>query len=145
VFVGFVFAHEIPDSKFKSDPSFRVGIALSRDQPVNRANKPLCRRGAQAENRTFKEIDMAEQFRVSLRHPVLVFVWGFSLLLIGSFIGMHWHPSQVAILFIAAVGALLMVVHEVFYGFLWISLTAWWIGSRRPGDSGIDKRSPLRW
>jgi len=64
---------------------------------------------------------MAEQFRVSLHHPVLVFVWGFSLLLIGCFIGTHWHPSRIATLFIAAVGALLMVVHELFYGFLWIS------------------------
>lgn len=39
---------------------------------------------------------MAEQFRVSLHHPVLVFVWGLSLLLIGCFIGTHWHPSRIA-------------------------------------------------
>ncbi len=88
---------------------------------------------------------MARQFRVSLRHPMLVFIWGFSLLLIGCFIGMHWHPSRIAKLSIATLGALLMVIHEVFYGFLWISITAWWIGSRHPGDSALGKRSPLRW
>jgi predicted membrane protein len=88
---------------------------------------------------------MAEQFRVSLHHPVLVFVWGFSLLLIGCFIGTHWHPSRIAILFIAAAGALLMVVHEVFYGFLWISLTAWWIGMHPRGDQSTSVGNHLRW
>jgi hypothetical protein len=28
--------------------------------------------------------------------------------------------------------AILTVIHEVFYGFLWISLTAWWIGEHQP-------------
>lgn len=88
---------------------------------------------------------MQDNFRVSLRHPVFVFIWGFSLLLIRSFIGIHWHPSRIAALSIAASGALLMVIHEVFYGFLWISLTAWWIGSRHPGDSARGTRCPLRW
>ncbi len=88
---------------------------------------------------------MSDQFRVSLRHPVLVFVWGFSLLLTGCFIGINWHPLRIATLVIAATGALLMVVHEAFYGFLWISLTAWWIGSRHPVNNALGKRGHLRW
>lgn len=88
---------------------------------------------------------MAEQFRVSLRHPVVVFIWGFSLLLIGCFIGSHWHPSRSATVLVAAFGSGLMVVHEVFYGFLWISLTAWWIGSRNIGESAFGKQGRLRW
>ena len=88
---------------------------------------------------------MQGHFRVYLRHPILVFIWGFSLLLIGCFIGMHWHPSRIATLSIVASGALFMVIHEVFYGFLWISLTAWWIGSRHLGDSALGTRGSLRW
>jgi hypothetical protein len=84
---------------------------------------------------------MPEQFRVSLRHPAFVFIWGFSLLLIG----VYWHPSRPATLLIATAGALVMAIHEVFYGFLWITLTAWWIGSRHPGNSALGKRRPLRW
>ena len=88
---------------------------------------------------------MAEQFRVSLLHPVFVFIWGFSLLLIGCFIGAHWHPSRTATVLVAAFGAGLMVVHEVFYGFLWTSLTAWWIGSRHIGESSFGKQGRLHW
>ncbi len=88
---------------------------------------------------------MEQVFRVSLRHPILVFVWGFSLLLIGCFVGEHWYPSRSATLLIATLGAVLMVIHEVSYGFLWISLTAWWIGSRYPVDTALGKRGSLRW
>src|SRR3974390_2914571 len=95
--------------------------------------------------RDSREIYMAEQFRVSLRHPVSVFIWGFSLLLIGCFIGSHWHPSRTATLLVAAFGAGLMAIHEVFYGFLWISLTAWWIGMHPRGDQSSGARNHLHW
>jgi len=115
---------------------------LARDSDETAIVPPfLC--GGRKQN--FTEINMTEQFRVSLHHPVFVFIWGFSLLLVGCFIGIHWHPSQTATLSIAASGAFLMVIHEVSYGFFWISLTAWWIGSRHPGNSALGKRSHLRW
>lgn len=88
---------------------------------------------------------MAEQFRVSLRHPILVFMWGFSLLLIGCFLGIHWHPSRTATALIASSGALLMVIHEVSYGFLWISLTARWNGMHHRSGNAADDRTDFRW
>ena len=88
---------------------------------------------------------MAENFRVQLRHPVLVFIASFALLLVGCSIGIHWHPSKTATTVIAVSGALLIVVHEVYYGFLWVSLTAWWIGSRRASNSAFNQRGPLQW
>ncbi len=88
---------------------------------------------------------MAENFRVQLRHPVLVFIVSFSLLLIGCSVGIHWHPSKTAAAFIAISGALLGVIHEVCYGFLWISLTAWWIGTRRRSNGTSGERDHLLW
>ena len=88
---------------------------------------------------------MAENFRVQLRHPILVFIVIFSILLIGCSIGIHWHPSKTAIAFIAISGALLGVIHEVFYGILWFSLTAWWIGTRQRTNDKSREQGPVRW
>jgi hypothetical protein len=77
---------------------------------------------------------MKERLQVQLRHPMLVFVWSFSLLLIGCLIGIRWHPSKTVAISIAISGAILMVIHELSYGFLWISLTAWWIGMHHHAD-----------
>lgn len=71
---------------------------------------------------------MKDELRIQLGHPFLIFIWSFSMILIGCFIGMHWHPSHIAALWIAASGAVLMALHEIFCGFAWCTLTAWWIG-----------------
>lgn len=89
--------------------------------------------------------NMTENFRVQLHHPILVFIGCFALLLTGCFIGMHLHPSKTATVWIAVSGALLMVIHEVSYGFLWISLTAWWIGKHHYAGDAADDRNRFRW
>ena len=67
------------------------------------------------------------EMTVRLGHPVLIFIHSVALLLIGVAIGMHWHQSRSAAIWIAVSGALLIVINEMITGFWWVSLTAWWI------------------
>jgi hypothetical protein len=71
---------------------------------------------------------MKQQMRIQLGHPILVFIWSFSMVSIGCLIGIHFHPSRIATLWIAISGALLAAIHEIYYAFMWCALTAWWIG-----------------
>jgi len=85
VLAGFILVKAFKVQSLKGNLDFRAGIASSRHEPAIRLNRALGRHGVEAENRTLKEIDISEQFLVSLHHPVLVFVWSVSLLLIGCF------------------------------------------------------------
>ena len=76
------------------------------------------------------------EMTVRLGHPVLIFIHSIALLLIGVAIGMHWHQSRSAAIWIAFLGAVLIVVNEMTSCFWWVSLTAWWIGkNKRAGDA----------
>jgi membrane protein YdbS with pleckstrin-like domain len=66
---------------------------------------------------------MSEDIRISLGHPVLIFIYSLALLLIGCGIGMHWYQSRGSAIWIAVAGAALMVVHDTFTGLLFASLT----------------------
>ena len=79
---------------------------------------------------------MSKEMKVRLGHPVLIFIHSVALLLIGCVIGMHWHHSHSAAIWIAVSGAVLIVINEMIAGFWWVSLTAWWIHkSRHSGGS----------
>ncbi len=66
---------------------------------------------------------MSEDIRISLGHPVLIFIYSLALLLIGCGIGMHWYQSRGSAIWIAVAGAALMVVHDTFTGLLFAPLT----------------------
>ena len=66
---------------------------------------------------------MSESIRISLGHPVLIFIYSFALLLIGCGIGMCSYQSRGSAIWIAVAGAALMVVHDTFTGLLFASLT----------------------
>ena len=48
---------------------------------------------------------MSENIRISLGHPVLIFVYSMALLLIGCAIGMHWYQSRASAIWIAVAAA----------------------------------------
>jgi hypothetical protein len=66
---------------------------------------------------------MSENIRISLGHPILIFVYSLALLLGGCAIGMHWDQSRTSAIWIAVAAAALMVVHDTFTGFIFASLT----------------------
>jgi hypothetical protein len=74
---------------------------------------------------------MSNEMKVRLGHPVVIFIHSVALLLIGCAIGMHWHQSHSAAIWIAVSGAVLIVINEMISCFWWVSLTAWWIGKNK--------------
>jgi hypothetical protein len=66
---------------------------------------------------------MSERIRITLGHPVLIFVYSLVLLLFGCAIGMHWYQSRACAVWIAVAAASLMVVHDVLTGLIWASVT----------------------
>jgi hypothetical protein len=69
-----------------------------------------------------------ESFTVRLGHPVFIFFWSVWMVVLGVVLGVHLHPSRAAGLGISILCATLIVVHELIDGFIWSTLTAWWIG-----------------
>ena len=66
---------------------------------------------------------MSENIRITLGHPVLIFIYSLVLLLIGCAIGMHWYQARACAIWIAVAAAVLMVVHDMFTGLIFASLT----------------------
>lgn len=67
-------------------------------------------------------------FTVRLGHPLLILFWSFWMVLLGVVLGAHFHPSHGAAVGISIACAAMIVVHELVEGFIWATLTAWWIG-----------------
>ena len=67
-------------------------------------------------------------FTVRLGHPVFIFFWSIWMLLLGFFLGVYLHPSHRAAVGISIICAAMIVIHEMVDGFIWCTLTAWWIG-----------------
>jgi membrane protein YdbS with pleckstrin-like domain len=66
---------------------------------------------------------MSENIRISLGHPVLIFVYSMALLLIGCAIGMHWYQSRASAIWIAVAATALMVMHDMLTGLIFASLS----------------------
>jgi hypothetical protein len=71
----------------------------------------------------FGKVIMPEKIRITLGHPVLIFVYSLALLLIGCAIGMHWYQSRASAIWIAVAAASMMVVHDMLTGLIWASVT----------------------
>ena len=67
-------------------------------------------------------------FTVRLGHPVFIVFWSFWMVLLGVVLGAYLHPSHGATVGISIVCAAMIAVHELVDGFIWCSLTAFWIG-----------------
>lgn len=70
---------------------------------------------------------------VSLGNPFLIFVWSFAMLLLGSAIGLYWKTMPGTAFCVAALGAVLMVVHDMAMGLLWFAVTTKLVAKTRQG------------
>lgn len=61
---------------------------------------------------------------VTLANPLLIFVWSLAMLLLGCAIGLHWRTTPGMALCIAALGAALMVLHDLGMSLVWFTVTA---------------------
>ena len=67
-------------------------------------------------------------FTVRLGHPLLILFWSVWMILLGVVSGIYFHPSHGAAVEVSIACGAMIVVHEMVEGFIWCSLTAWWIG-----------------
>lgn len=72
---------------------------------------------------------------VSLGNPILIFLWSLALLLLGCAIGLHWKSTPDTAYWLATLGGLLMVIHDLAMGILWFAVTTKLIGKSRQGRS----------
>lgn len=66
------------------------------------------------------------KMEATLGNPVLIFIYTFSVLLLGCAIGAHWHFSGAALGLVVA-AAVLMAIHDLATGILWCWITAKWM------------------
>lgn len=65
---------------------------------------------------------MTMRMQMQLANPALIFINSLVLLLFGCAIGMHWSKSPG----IAVCAALVMVIHDLIAGFIWMGITVKW-------------------
>jgi hypothetical protein len=79
------------------------------------------------------------QMQMQLANPALIFVYSLVLLLFGSAIGMHWCKSPGTAIWIAVCAALLMVIHDLLTGFIWMGITVKWTQAvRKKAEQGSE-------
>lgn len=64
------------------------------------------------------------QMSVTLGNPILMFLYSLAILLFGCSIGLHWEAAPGVALCLAALGALVMVVHDLATGAVWFWVIA---------------------
>jgi hypothetical protein len=69
--------------------------------------------------------------QMQLANPALIFIYSLVLLLFGCAIGMHWSKSPGTAIWIAVSAALLMVIHDLITGFIWMGVTVKWTQALR--------------
>lgn len=74
---------------------------------------------------------MTMRMQMRLAYPVLIFIYSLVLLLFGYAIGMHWSNSPWIAIWIAVCAALVMVIHDLVAGFIWMGITVKWTQALR--------------
>jgi multisubunit Na+/H+ antiporter MnhB subunit len=69
---------------------------------------------------------MTMRTQMQLANPALIFIYSLVLLLYGCAIGMHWSNSPGIAVWIAVYAALVMVIHDLVAGFIWMGITVKW-------------------
>ena len=64
------------------------------------------------------------QMSVTLGNPILLFLYSLAILLFGCAIGLHWEATPGVASCLAALGALLMVIHDLATGAVWFWVIA---------------------
>jgi hypothetical protein len=60
---------------------------------------------------------------VKLNNPLITLLGAFGIFVIGIVIGAHWHPPASTMVWMAATGALLVVLHDLLYALVWMAIT----------------------
>jgi multisubunit Na+/H+ antiporter MnhB subunit len=72
---------------------------------------------------------------VTLGNPLLIFVWSLAMLMLGCAIGIYWKATPGMAFCLVALGAVLMVIHDMAMGLLWFAVTAKMVARIHPGKS----------
>jgi hypothetical protein len=70
---------------------------------------------------------------VTLNNPLITLLGAFGIFVIGIVIGAHWHPPASTAIWMALSGALLVVLHDLLYALVWMSITSEFLRRRRLG------------
>lgn len=65
---------------------------------------------------------MPESMNVKLNNPLVTLLGAFGIFVIGISVGVLWHPPASTVMWMAATGALLVVLHDLLYALIWASI-----------------------
>lgn len=71
--------------------------------------------------------------KVTLNNPLITLLGAFGIFFIGISIGAHWHPPASTVVWMAASGALLVVLHDLLYALVWVAIISEFLRRRRLG------------
>jgi hypothetical protein len=66
---------------------------------------------------------MSDTVKMQLNNPLITLLGAFGIFVIGIVIGIHWHPPASTVVWMAATGALLVVLHDLLYALIWMAFT----------------------
>ena len=69
------------------------------------------------------------KMQVTFANPFLIFIYSFSLLLVGDAIGVFWRTEPGTAFSIALLGSALMVLHDSLMTVIWFWIIAQWMQS----------------
>ena len=70
---------------------------------------------------------------VTFANPFLIFIWSLAMLSLGCAIGIHWSTTPDMAFCVAAIGALLMVIHDMVMSVLWFMAAAMLLKAQQGG------------
>jgi len=73
------------------------------------------------------------RMNVKLNNPLITLLGAFGIFVIGIVIGAHWRPPASTAIWMALSGALLVVLHDLVYALVWMSITSEFFRRRRLG------------
>jgi hypothetical protein len=82
------------------------------------------------------------EMKVTFADPFLIFIYSFSLLLMGDAVGVFWRREPVTAFSIALLGAASMVLHDSLMTVIWCWIIARWMQS--VSNRHTDKSANLR-
>jgi len=74
---------------------------------------------------------MKMEMQLQLANPLLTFLYGLSLLLVGCAGGIYWHAAPSIAVSLAIAGASLMVLHDTLTSLIWFWIAAKWLHQER--------------
>lgn len=67
---------------------------------------------------------MTESVKMQLHNPLITLLGAFGIFVLGISVGVHWRPPTSTLVWMAATGALLVVLHDLLYALVWTAFTS---------------------